>query len=138
MNKIVIILVILFCTGAHCQPIDSLPHKTASVADTTFTTKDPVEDVGAMPLKFYSSKEFLFGVSILVTLVVILPLLIWVIKTKNLSDDLTVKLLLTTIVIICTLFLVVAGFDDKSIAPAFGLFGAILGYVFGKSENKNT
>lgn len=116
---------------------DSISGRAAQkVADSTFTEIDPPSD-GTI-VKFSSNKEFWFGISILVTLIVLIPLLIWIIRKKNIADDLSVKLLLTTIVIVSTLFLVVAGYDDKTIAPAFGLFGAILGYVFGKSENKES
>lgn len=106
-----------------------------SVSDTAYFNEDP--ESTDIPLQFISKKEFWLAVSTLIVLLITLPLILRLISKKNLNDDLAVKLILTIIVIIGTLFLVTAGYDDKSIAPAFGLFGAILGYIFGRTETKN-
>jgi len=39
----------------------------------------------------------------------------------------------TILIIVSTLFLVVAGYDDKQIAPVIGLFGTIAGYILGRN-----
>jgi hypothetical protein len=92
---------------------------------------------GGESIKFLSKREFWFGIATLIVLLVLTPIIINLVRKKNINDELAVKLIITTIVIVATLFLVVAGYDDKTIAPAFGLFGGILGYVFGRGAGNN-
>jgi hypothetical protein len=44
-----------------------------------------------------------------------------------------IRALIVLWVIIGTLTLIAAGYSDQQIAPAFGLFGTIVGYILGKS-----
>ena len=39
-------------------------------------------------------------------------------------------------IVVMTVFLIVAGYDDKQIAPAMGLLGTIAGYLLGKDVSK--
>lgn len=41
----------------------------------------------------------------------------------------------TILIIISSIFLVVAGYSDKQIAPVMGLLGTIAGYLLGKSSS---
>ena len=40
------------------------------------------------------------------------------------------------LVIIATMVLVTAGYNNEQIAPAFGLFGTIIGYILGRSDKR--
>lgn len=40
------------------------------------------------------------------------------------------------LVVIATMVLVTAGYNNEQIAPAFGLFGTIIGYILGRSERR--
>jgi hypothetical protein len=40
----------------------------------------------------------------------------------------------TILILVFSVFLVVAGYDDKQIAPVLGLLGTVAGYLLGKSE----
>jgi hypothetical protein len=53
-------------------------------------------------------------------------------KAGRRADD-VLKGVGTILIIVCTLFLVVAGYSDKQIAPVIGLFGTIAGYILGRS-----
>ena len=46
--------------------------------------------------------------------------------------DSVLKIFGTTMIIVSAIFLVVAGYDDKQIAPVMGLLGTIAGYLLGK------
>ncbi|WP_157267552.1 hypothetical protein [Azohydromonas aeria] len=46
----------------------------------------------------------------------------------------TLRVFGTLLIIVAALFLVVAGYDDKQIAPVMGLLGTIVGYLLGKSD----
>jgi hypothetical protein len=137
MKYLIMFLILLlssksFSEDSISNPIDS---ETKSFSDTIKFNADP--EFTDVSLQFISKKEFWLAISTLIVLLITLTLILKLISKKNLNDDLAVKLILTIIVIISTLFLVTAGYDDKSIAPAFGLFGAVLGYIFGKSDTKN-
>jgi hypothetical protein len=54
---------------------------------------------------------------------------------RNEKDtDAVLRGLGTVLIVFAALFLVVAGYSDSQIAPAFGLLGTIAGYLFGKSS----
>jgi hypothetical protein len=84
---------------------------------------------------FLSLKEFWLALIVLSCLLVLIAFETWLIRTRNFSEDNTIKLLVITLVIMGTLFLIMAGYDDQIVAPAFALFGTIAGYIFGKSSN---
>jgi len=46
--------------------------------------------------------------------------------------DSVLKIFGTTLIIVSAIFLVIAGYDDKQIAPVMGLLGTIAGYLLGK------
>jgi hypothetical protein len=58
---------------------------------------------------------------------------------KGQSSDSMLRLFGTLTIIIAAVFLVVAGYSDKQIAPVMGLLGTIAGYLLGKpTENTAT
>jgi hypothetical protein len=63
----------------------------------------------------------------------IIASLIWAIrKSANFRpEDITRPIIIIT-VIVGTLILVTAGYSNEQIAPAFGLFGTIVGYILGR------
>jgi hypothetical protein len=83
---------------------------------------------------FLNNKEFWLGVIVLFLLFAILIIEALVIKNRNFTDEASIRLLIVTIVLIGSLFLFVSGYSDKQIAPAFGLFGTICGYLLGRSN----
>jgi len=42
----------------------------------------------------------------------------------------------TILIIIAAVFLIVAGYSEKQIAPVIGLLGTVAGYLLGKSQSK--
>jgi hypothetical protein len=42
---------------------------------------------------------------------------------------------LVLVVVMTAVFLLVLGYDEQQVAPAFGLLGTILGYIFGKAAS---
>jgi hypothetical protein len=46
------------------------------------------------------------------------------------------KTFTVTLIIIGTMLLISSGFNSEQIAPAFGLFGTIAGYLIGREESK--
>ncbi len=83
-----------------------------------------------------TSKETLLAFSVLISLFIIIIIEVWLIYKMKISDDNSTKLIIITLVLMGTLFIVMAGYDERVIAPVFGLFGTIVGYLFGKTANK--
>jgi hypothetical protein len=55
--------------------------------------------------------------------------------TKNQgSIEEILKLIVITIIIVSGLFIITAGLSENQVAPAFGLYGAIAGYLLGKDS----
>jgi hypothetical protein len=55
-------------------------------------------------------------------------------RTIGKRTDEFVRVFAISLVIVASLVLIVAGYADSQIAPAFGLFGSIVGYLFGRGE----
>ncbi|MDF0519026.1 hypothetical protein P0R31_17465 [Bradyrhizobium yuanmingense] len=67
-------------------------------------------------------------------LIIILLLLSHFRSVPNRNTEDVAKAVTVVIVIVGTLVLVTAGYSNDQIAPAFGLFGTIIGYMLGKLE----
>jgi hypothetical protein len=65
----------------------------------------------------------------------VLLIMIMVLKVNKGWDKELTRLFTVVMVIIAGLFLMTAGYDDKQVAPMFGLLGTLLGYIFGKSSS---
>lgn len=64
-------------------------------------------------------------------------LLVGVLLLRNRRADDVLRTVGVILIIFATLFLVVAGYDDKQIAPVIGLYGTIAGYLLGKSTSSD-
>src|SRR5262249_22112674 len=96
----------------------------------------PNPSAGGNLLTFLSAKtpyEFwLTCVIALLGLIIIAALIFSVRKAHQYRpEDITRPVIVVT-VIIGTLILVTAGYNNEQIAPAFGLFGTIVGYMLGR------
>jgi heme A synthase len=83
-----------------------------------------------------TDKETKLAYALLIFLFIIIVLETWLIVKTKLDADNAVKLLLTTLILLSILFIIMVGYDDKVLAPAFGLFGTIMGYLFGRTASK--
>lgn len=83
-----------------------------------------------------SSFEFWLSVIILAFTLVIMITEVWLIRSGTLAvtADSAVRVVLVTLIIGGTMFLIASGYSNDQIAPAMGLFGTIAGYLLGKSS----
>lgn len=82
---------------------------------------------------FLSILLLLFGCFIILVETI---LLYRIIKLVGGSIESIFITLTTTLIIIGGLFIVTAGFGTEQIAPVFGLYGAIIGYLLGQHSQK--
>ena len=69
-----------------------------------------------------------FGVLVLIVAVLM-------IKWGSTAES-TLRVVGTIVILIMAVFLVVAGYSDKQIAPVMGLLGTVAGYLLGKSSKE--
>jgi len=82
----------------------------------------------AMQSSFYlSCSLLLFGL-------VVLLLIGYLIKIGK-EPEALLRSFGTILIIIAAVFLIVAGFSEKQIAPVIGLLGTVAGYLLGKSQS---
>lgn len=72
-----------------------------------------------------SAAVLLFGVFTMIIAAVLIR--------KGTPPEATLRVVGTLIILVASVFLVVAGYDDKQIAPVMGLLGTVAGYLLGKS-----
>lgn len=75
-----------------------------------------------------SSVVLVFGVTVLI--------LAYGVIQKGAQPDAVLRIFGTILIIVSAVFLVVAGYSDKQIAPVMGLLGTIVGYLLGKDVPK--
>jgi uncharacterized membrane protein len=80
-----------------------------------------------------SSWEFVLSCEVIVFGMVIVLVEFLLLRNRNTAAEDILKVFAVTLVIIGTLFAIVAGFDSRQIAPAMGLFGTITGYILGRT-----
>jgi hypothetical protein len=82
---------------------------------------------------FLSDLEYRLAIAVLVFGAVIVAAQFWVMR-RGASTEEVLKGFALTLIIIGTLFLIVAGYSNNQIAPAVGLFGTLAGYLLGKTS----
>jgi hypothetical protein len=61
-------------------------------------------------------------------------LLMFVLFLRNRSNELVLRAFGIPLIIVSAVFLIVAGYTEKQIAPVMGLLGTIAGYLLAKTE----
>ena len=99
---------------------------------------NPLPEPGDSSVKIItplSRFEFTLSLTVLVFGLIIILLEIFLIKSKRISSEDTIKFIIITLIITSTLFLITAGYSNDQIAPAVGLLGTIAGYLLGRIQN---
>jgi hypothetical protein len=83
----------------------------------------------------HSTLEIVFCIGILVFGAFIISLEVYVMLVqKRYWDVWSFKIVGLTLVVVCGMFLVVAGYDQNQIAPMMALLGTVAGYMLGKES----
>ena len=80
--------------------------------------------------------RFEFWLSLLILLFgsIVVFLQFFLLRKQRFDANDLLKVFGVTLIVVGTLFLIAAGFGDKQIAPAMGLFGTLAGYLLGKAS----
>jgi hypothetical protein len=93
-------------------------------------------DSGAAPFDFrriLTRFEFWLSFLILGFGCVVVGVEFALLRKKDFDGNDILKVFGVTLIVVGTLFLIAAGFGDKQIAPAMGLFGTLAGYLLGRA-----
>jgi hypothetical protein len=82
----------------------------------------------------WDSAEFSLSIAVLSFGLLVILIEMFLINGRLISETAAVRFIVVTLIITASLFLMTAGYGDTQIAPAFGLFGTVAGYVLGKSN----
>jgi uncharacterized membrane protein YidH (DUF202 family) len=140
IRPVLIILVMVLCmSGSSLFGQDAPPDSTNNPPateqnDTVFQEVPESTERVALPL---SRLEFQLSLVILAFGVLLILLEIYLVRSKSISSEDTIKFIIITIIIVSTLFLITAGYSNDQIAPAVGLLGTIAGYLLGRINPPN-
>lgn len=74
--------------------------------------------------------------AVLVFGLLVLVMMTFALRKGTIHPDAVLKLFGTIIVVIGSLFLIVAGYSDTQMGPVMGLLGTIAGYLLGKNSSQ--
>lgn len=147
--KAVTLVMLLFISGSvYIGDAQSPSPSLSSASETGGDNKPPQREANdainrppppsASPGVHYpSSREFLL--TILVSALGLIALSMEFLMLRRLpklkAED-VLRVFAVTLILIGTLFFIVAGFDSNQIAPAMGLFGTVAGYLLGRSIDR--
>jgi glycerol uptake facilitator-like aquaporin len=116
--------------------LDGVSHSASAQNSLPPVTTLQNPDSGANLARFFTSKTpYEFWLSCLIGLfglAIIGALILAVRRTENARPEDFARPIIVVTVIIGTLLLVTVGYNNEQIAPAFGLFGTIVGYLLGR------
>jgi len=81
---------------------------------------------------FLTDLEFWLSLEVLVFGGAVVFLEFLLLRGRSITAEEALRVYAITIIIIGALFTVTAGFDNISVAPAFGLLGTVAGYILGR------
>ncbi|MGK7863062.1 hypothetical protein [Falsiroseomonas sp. E2-1-a4] len=108
---------------------------TIALAQTDNPT--PVAVAGSVRMvSALTSVELWLAAAIIVFGLVVLGMQFVLLRRVEAAADDVLRLFTVTTIIIGTMSLIAVGYSSQQIAPALGLFGTILGYLLGKSDER--
>jgi len=105
-------------------------------------TEDVVATTTDQGFKLSTADSFVFddglflSLCLLIFSLVVFSLMTYLIKLGKQPEQI-LKVFGSVLIVVAAVFLVVAGYSEKQIAPVIGLLGTVAGYILGKSSEKD-
>jgi hypothetical protein len=141
MRLLILLCAILVIVGPLAVDASAQPAPASvTVRDTQLP---PASLAGADAAQSFEALKFRANFQLLLTAIVTifgflsLALVAWVFR-KSIPAEIekVVRLFIVVIVVSAALILITGGYSNEQIAPAFGLFGTIVGYILGSSGRR--
>ena len=133
------------CAKAFCYALKSAPAILIALTSASYAQQRPPPQplpnpsVGGNLLSFRTPYEFWLTCLISFVGLTVIGAVIWsVSRNRHARPEDTTRPIVVVTVIMGTLILVTAGYSNEQIAPAFGLFGTIIGYILGRLGSVQT
>ena len=128
-----ILSLFLFSFVPYAWGNDSLPLQNQTERQTqTEDLPEFGEEEGITSVRhFYDDIEFWNSIFVLVFALLVLFMIFYKFKATPMDATTFFHLTILVLVIISSLYLIAAGFDNKQTAPAYGILGTIAGYLLG-------
>lgn len=93
-----------------------------------------IEADGSGPVWWSTTNAMTMSSVVLVFGAIVICIAAWLIRQGQNSTAI-LRVFGTVLILVMSVFLVVAGYDDKQIAPVLGLLGTVAGYLLGREAN---
>lgn len=110
--------------------ISALTNETQQAAANVGANPDPIANGAYDDSLMLSYVVVGFGVFVLLCITYLIQ--------KNKQPDILLRPFGTILIVIGAVFLIVAGYSEKQIAPVIGLLGTIAGYILGKESKEKS
>lgn len=107
------------------------PQGTVQDADLRLMKQRAEDERAVLELKVKSATQFMYFTAFIGLAVIIL---FCIMQFFGRMSETFPKYFVVLIVILASIMLLVMGYTEQQIAPAFGILGTILGYIFGRSD----
>jgi hypothetical protein len=91
---------------------------------------------GVRVISALSSVELWLAIAIILFGLIVLAMQFVLLRRAAAATEDVLRLFTVTMIIIGTMALIAVGYSSQQIAPALGLFGTILGYLLGKTDER--
>ena len=81
-----------------------------------------------------TDREYILSIGVLLFGLIIVFCEVFLATKDQENTEEILRLIVITIIVISGLFIITAGLSENQVAPAFGLYGAITGYLLGKES----
>lgn len=119
-------------SGSGSNNIASAPSRSENLINPQPQYPVPGENLKAGAKHFLTDMEFWLSLEVLVFGGIVVFVEFLLLKGKGVTAEEALRVYAITVIIIGALFTVTAGFDNVSVAPAFGLLGTVAGYILGR------
>jgi hypothetical protein len=97
----------------------------------------PEASILNLPIQL-TDREVILSSSILIFGLIVLSIEVYLFRSTRASSQIILQTFVITLIVISGLFLVTVGLQSQQIAPAFSLYGAIIGYILGKEADSKS
>ncbi len=130
MKKLILLVILFASVLTYAQ--DSL---TVAPVFTDSGLNPPPNPVPITPQPVWYNHELMASWGVLFVGGILLLVMIFAKPMQNWPKELHARIIVVVLSVIASLYLITAGWSSEQTAPAFGLLGAIVGYILGKGDS---
>lgn len=133
----------LFAQNANESASQTANQTASQVANNTAAEDSLMEEEVGLPtprdfarrgISRIGRSEYALSTMVLFLCLFVITLEVFLIVKLNIDGNNAIKLVIITLIVSCTLFLLTMRADNDQVAPAMGLFGTVAGYLLGRQD----